>query len=150
MVRENGACIVQFVSGRNQADICICGLQMLQVIFFALPPWRLGIEIGVSATFYYMSDALAEAAANFFKHRRATTILNNVMQESGDGQIFIASRFEHQTGNAQQMRNVRNSRSLRVWPSCLRLAKSKPSSKRGPSATVLCSGFINRLRCIVH
>lgn len=99
-------------AAETKAHVCVCSSQMLQIIFFALPPGRLGIEIGVSASLDYMGDALPEAAANFLKHRRAATIFDNIVQECGDGQIFIASGFEHQAGHAQQMRDVRNSRGL--------------------------------------
>jgi hypothetical protein len=73
---------------------------MLEIVFFALPPWRLGIEVGIGATFYNMSDAVAEAAANFLEHRRAAAVFDDIVQEGGDGKIFIASGFEHQTGHA--------------------------------------------------
>jgi hypothetical protein len=45
--------------------------------------------------------ALAKAAADFLKHGSAATVFDDVVQERGDGKIFITSGFEHQAGNAQ-------------------------------------------------
>jgi len=79
---------------------------MLEVAFLTLSPWWLGIEIRIGAAVHHMSHALAKAAADLLKHGSAATVLDDVVQEGGDGKIFIASSFEHQTGDAQQMRNV--------------------------------------------
>jgi hypothetical protein len=73
---------------------------MLEIVFFALPPWRLRIEVGIGATFYNMSDAVAEAAANFLEHGRAAAVFDDIVQEGGDGKSFIASGFKHQAGDA--------------------------------------------------
>ena len=96
---DDGADVVQFVGSRNQASVGIGGAEMPDVVFFALPPGRFGIEIGIGATVNHVSYALTKAPADFLKHGRAATVLNHVVQEGGDGKIFIASGFEHQASD---------------------------------------------------
>jgi hypothetical protein len=82
---DDGADVVQFVGGGNQASVGIGRSQMRDVIFFALQPRWFGIEIGIGAAVYHMSDVPSKTAADFLKHGRAATVLNYVVQEGGDG-----------------------------------------------------------------
>ena len=100
VIGQDGTGVVQFVGNGNQSDICVRVLQMLEIVFLALPPRWLGIEISIGAAVDHVSYALAEAAADFSKDRDAATIFDNVVQERGDGKIFITSCFEHEAGNA--------------------------------------------------
>ena len=111
---DDGANIVQFVGGGYQASVGVGSSQMLEVVFFAITPGWFGIEIGVSAPVNYLRDAFAKAASDFLQHGRPATILDNVVQEGGDGKIFIASGFEHKAGDTQEMRNVGDGRAFAV------------------------------------
>src|SRR5580693_6186989 len=86
---DDGADVVQFVGGGNQASVGIGSSQMRDVVFFALPPGRFGIDIGIGAAVDHVSDALAKTTTDFLQHGRAATVLDNVVQKRGDGKIFI-------------------------------------------------------------
>ena len=79
---------------------------------FALAPGRLGIGIGIGATVHHFGDALPKAAADFFQHGRSAAILNDIVQERGDREIFVAARFKHQGRDSHQVRDVGNGRCL--------------------------------------
>src|SRR5580693_2038525 len=87
---DDGADVVQFVGGGNQASVGIGSSQMRDVVFLALPPGRFGFEIGIGAA------------------------LDHVVQESGNGKVFIASGFEHQASYTQEMCNVGDGCALAV------------------------------------
>src|SRR5208283_2382645 len=106
IIGKDGAGVMQFVGGGNQADVGVRSSQMLEVIFLTLPPWRFGSEIRIRAAIDHMGHALAKAAADFLEHGSAAAVLDNVVQEGSDGEIFITSGFEHQGRDAQEMRHV--------------------------------------------
>ena len=122
---DDGADVVEFVGSGYQARVAISRSQMRDVCFLAFEPRRFGFKIGICAAVHYVSDATAEAAADFAKHGRATAVLDDVVQERSDGKVFIASRFEHKVGNTQQMRNVRDGCSLAVLARMFLCRKNK-------------------------
>jgi hypothetical protein len=50
-----------------------------------------------------MCHAPAETATDLVEHGNAPAVFRDVVEKRCDGKIFIASRFEYQTGNAQQV-----------------------------------------------
>ena len=91
-------------------------------------------DVGVAGIHRLLThrDALAKATADFLQHGCAAAILHHVVQQGGDGEIFIASGFEHERGDTHQMCDVRDGgglarlagvlicseleRSLETWP----------------------------------
>ena len=64
------------------------------------------VSVGIGAAVDYVGDALAKAAADFFQHGSASAVFDDVVQERGDGEIFVAPGFEHKRGDAHQMGDV--------------------------------------------
>ena len=126
---DDGADVVQFVGGGNQASVGIGCAEMPDVVFFALPPGRFGIEIGIGAAVHDVSDAVAEAATNFLQHGGAATVFYDVVQERGDGKVFIASGFEHQARDTQEMCNVGYGRAFAVLAGVFAGGKQQGSFK---------------------
>jgi hypothetical protein len=48
-----------------------------------------------------MSHTLAKAPPHFFEHGRTAAVFDYIVQQRRDGEIFIASRFEDETGHDQ-------------------------------------------------
>jgi hypothetical protein len=95
---------------------------MPDVWLFALSPGWLGSCERVTAAFDDMRHTLAEAAADLVEHGNAAAVFCDVVEKRGDGEIFIASGFEYQTGHAEKMGNVGHRRALafltRMFASC--------------------------------
>src|SRR5229473_4548572 len=83
---------------------------MPQVVFLACPPGRLRIEIGVSASLNDVCSTFPESPPDFFQHRRSSAVFDDIVEQSGDGEVFVASRFQHQRRHAHQVRYIWNRR----------------------------------------
>src|SRR5713226_1686932 len=60
IVGKDGAHIVQLVRDRNQSGVLVGNFQMLDVSFFAFPPRRLGICVGIRTTIDNLGHAAPE------------------------------------------------------------------------------------------
>ena len=78
-----------------------------------------------------LGHAFSKPAADFLQHRRAAAVLDYVMQQGGDGEILVASGFEHQRGHAHQVRDVGNCRGLAGLPGMLLRGELKRAQEAG-------------------
>ncbi len=80
---------------------------MRQVVVFTLAPGRLGCFIRVSAAIHNTRHALPKPAAHLLQGLLASLILCSVVQQGRDRLILIASVFQYQRANSQQVRDIR-------------------------------------------
>jgi len=93
LVRDDGAGVVQFVAGRYQQHVRPFLLQMLEIACLALLPGRFRRGVGVCTGAHDTGNSLAE----FFPDGGFiddATIFDHVMQQAGDGLIFVAAMLE--------------------------------------------------------
>jgi len=53
-----------------------------------------------------VSHALAEFLANFTRPWRATLVFDRIMQQCGDGHLFVAPVFDHRGRYAQKVPDI--------------------------------------------
>jgi hypothetical protein len=112
IVGEDGAHVVELVGSTYEANVVAGFTQEREKVELALFPGRLGDRVCVGAPLHYRGDTITEARANFFEHRMAATIFDDIVQQAGDGLVFVASSLEDQRGHRHQVRNVRHTRAL--------------------------------------
>src|SRR5450432_1911193 len=81
---------------------------MPNVLLFTLAPGRFGSRVSVGTCFDYISNAFAKTATDFFEHGCATAVFDDIVQQRRDGEVFVASGFEYQGRDAQQVGDVRS------------------------------------------
>ena len=69
---------------------------MSDVLLLSLAPRWLRIGVAIRAALDYMGDTIAKAKAHFLKHRLAAAILDNVMQQGSNIEVFITPSFKNQ------------------------------------------------------
>jgi hypothetical protein len=57
-------------------------------------------------------NAGSEEFADFLENRQSATIFHDIVQQSGNRKIFVATRIENQARDPEQMRDVRDRRPL--------------------------------------
>ena len=85
-------------------------MRQLKVRKIALPPRaprRLGLCVCVSASAYNRGHARSESILNG-PLMLGAAILNDVVEESGDRLVFIATVFEHDSGHSDDVRDGGN------------------------------------------
>jgi hypothetical protein len=55
-----------------------------------------------------MRDSVAESPLNFHEHGASAAIFHGIVQERCNGEFFVSTGFEHQSGDTHQVRNVRD------------------------------------------
>jgi hypothetical protein len=106
-VGDDGAGIVKFVRRGDEARVIVGVGEMGEVVEFALLPRRLGLGIGVGAAFDDAGDAITETLADLGEHRVTAAVFDDVVEESGNGLVFIAPGFEDERRHGHEMGNVR-------------------------------------------
>src|SRR6266567_6324733 len=125
---------------------------MSNIFFFALAPWRLGIDVRIGAALDNVGHAISKPAADFLQHWRSAAVLNHIVQQRGNGTIFVAASLEHQGRDSHQVRNIGNSRCLPSLPrvlfsgecECTQESRPKP---RLPLCALWLSLFCGHLHC---
>jgi hypothetical protein len=97
---------MQFIGSGNETHVTVRILQVADVFDLSRLPGRLGIGIGVRATFHDVSDPGTEEEPDFLEHWLATAIFDDVMEQRRDGKIFISASFEHESRDAHEVSNV--------------------------------------------
>jgi hypothetical protein len=116
-VLHDGAGVVQFVAGADQQGLIRCGLQMREVGELAFDPvaafglgvGMVGLAFGgaVGAVLDDVGDGIAKLRADRC-FMRGAAILDGVVQQAGDGLVFVAAELDHH----EQMVEVRDVRAL--------------------------------------
>src|SRR5216684_3352350 len=129
IVGKNGAHIVQLVRGGNQPGVRVGIFQMLDVGLFAFPPWWFGICVGIRAAIDNFGHAAPEAPPDLLQHGRAATVLDHIVKQRRDRQIFVSAELQHQRRDSHQVRDIRNRRGLSRLPRMLLRRKIKCSQE---------------------
>ena len=84
---------------------------MRQIRFLTFAPRRLAVRVGgrrVGSLQHDVGDEIAEPLANNRLGFHSPAIFDRVVQERGDRDVLRSAEIERQTGDAEQMRQIRN------------------------------------------
>ncbi len=108
IVRKNFAGIGQFVCSGNEADVFGLMRDFFNVSALPLAPIRFftGDFVGIRAAIDDARDAITKFFADFIEARKATLVLDGVVQQRSDDFVFTAAMLNDNGGNAEQMTYV--------------------------------------------
>jgi hypothetical protein len=115
-VGDGGAGVVELVGGGDQAHRSWGRAQVLEVRLLARAPGGLRRDVGVRARCHDVGDDGAEAAADGSEGLRAALVLDRVVEEGGDGLVFVAAVLEDEGGDGQEVGDVRGGGALAQLP----------------------------------
>src|SRR5437868_879533 len=107
VILENFSGIMKLIGGRDEAYVGTGLFQVLNVVFLALAPRWLRIAVAIRTALDYMGHTIAKAKAHFLKHGLAAAILDNVMQQGGNSEVFITPSFKNQGADTYQVSDIR-------------------------------------------
>ena len=94
IVGEDRTHVVELIGRAHQADIVTGLTQEREIVDLALFPGRFRDRVGVSAALNDRCDAISETCANLFEYRMTAAIFDDIVQQSGDGMVFVPSSLE--------------------------------------------------------
>src|SRR5689334_15001563 len=83
---------------------------MFQVAFFSFQPWRLRRLIGIRAAIDDLGNVASKSFLDLDQARRTATILDNIMEQRGNGFCFVRAKLKCDRGYSENMRDVRDAR----------------------------------------
>ena len=99
--------IGEFIGRRDQSNLLIFPGYTSDIVALAIKPGRFWLRISIGAAIYYVSHTLAKFLPDFAQPRQASLILDSIVEQCGDGHVFITAIFNNDGGNSQQVPNVR-------------------------------------------
>jgi hypothetical protein len=97
---------VQLVGSGDEADVVIGAAEDIQVVELALLPRWLGNAVSVGTALHDTSNAVTETLADFGEHGLAATVFDDIVEECGDGLVFVTTGLEDEGSNGHQVRDV--------------------------------------------
>jgi hypothetical protein len=109
MVAKRGSDIAQAVGALDQQDVDIFRApKASEIRLLSLDPGRLRTLVGVGAGIHDVRDAIAKTPANSVEDTAASPVLRGVVQQGCDGDILGRRLTQHDRGDFQEVRHVRN------------------------------------------
>ncbi len=92
---------------------------MPEVTLLALPPGRFWLFVRVGAPIHDSRHPIAKFVAYLFQDRRPAAVFHYIMQESRNSLILVPASLQHQSRDAQDMRNIWNIAAFAHLPAVL-------------------------------